>query len=94
LLYHLKLTSLVWDALLEYNTYLPELTRFFNLFLHQNHFNRGSWVGILDIRHKDPEMLADISLKTKKIKKKFPGALFFNFLFATLTTAICLSQGV
>jgi hypothetical protein len=48
----------------------------------------------LDIRHKDPKMLADISLKTKKIKKKFPGALFFNFLFATLTTAICLSQGV
>ena len=48
----------------------------------------------LDIRHKDPEMLADISLKTKKNQKKFPGALFFNFLFATLTTAICLSQGV
>jgi hypothetical protein len=36
---------------------------------------------VLDIRHNDPKIVTDISLKTKKNQKSFPGALFFNFLF-------------
>jgi hypothetical protein len=46
----------------------------------------------LDIRHSARKLVAEISLKTKKNKKKFPGALFFDFSSAVAKTALCLFQ--
>ncbi|MBW1737359.1 MAG: transposase [Deltaproteobacteria bacterium] len=49
--YHLTLTSLVQFVLFQYNTYLTDPTRFFNLFQPQNPVNRGFWVKAVPHRH-------------------------------------------
>jgi len=48
---------------------------------------------ILDIRHKSPRVVSEFSGKKKKIKKKFPEALFFDFSVTDLNPFICSRQG-
>jgi len=50
-------------------------------------------MGPLDIRDNNPEMLTEISLKTKKNKKKFPGGWFLDFPFVIREAAVCTHQG-
>jgi hypothetical protein len=47
----------------------------------------------LDIRHKSPRVVSEFSGKKKKIKKKFPEALFFDFSVTDLNPFICSRQG-